>query len=160
VDKLGLDKFRGNGRSRFEVGWLFFAQGDCVSDSSIVQKRIVRKPAVIRYLYRARYPFIMSVVRHGCTADDPRGPTAAPLLPRPRRLPRCGRIPGIRKVSENSKRSPLGNGGCPWQGMSPTPTNLRTSDCPAPSSCAWHKGCPAQWRGRIKYRFHPFLRFE
>jgi hypothetical protein len=28
--------------------------------------------------------------------------------------------------------------------------NLRASDCLAPSSCAWHKGCPAQWRGRIK----------
>jgi hypothetical protein len=73
-----------------------------------------------------------------------------PFPPRPRRLPRCGRIPGTRKVSEDSERSPLGNGGRPWQGMSPTPTNLRASDCPAPSSCVWHKGCLAQWRGRIK----------
>jgi hypothetical protein len=31
--------------------------------------------AVIRYLYRARYPFIMPVVRHGRAADDPRGPS-------------------------------------------------------------------------------------
>jgi putative transposase len=30
---------------------------------------------VIRYLYRARYPFIMPVVRHGRAADDPRGPS-------------------------------------------------------------------------------------
>jgi hypothetical protein len=31
--------------------------------------------AVIRYLYRARYPFVMPVVRRGRTADDPRGPS-------------------------------------------------------------------------------------
>src|ERR671915_405984 len=31
--------------------------------------------AVIRYLYRARYPFIMPVVRHGRAANDPRGPS-------------------------------------------------------------------------------------
>jgi hypothetical protein len=31
--------------------------------------------AVIRYLYRARYPCIMPVVRHGRPADDPRGPS-------------------------------------------------------------------------------------
>jgi hypothetical protein len=31
--------------------------------------------AVIRYLYRARYPFIMPVVRRGRAADDPRGPS-------------------------------------------------------------------------------------
>jgi hypothetical protein len=73
-----------------------------------------------------------------------------PFPPRSRRLPRCGRITGTRNVSENSERSPLGNGGRPWQGMSPIPTNLRASDCPAHSSCAWHKGCPAQWRGRMK----------
>jgi hypothetical protein len=30
---------------------------------------------VIRYLYRARYPFIMPVVRHGRAANDPRGPS-------------------------------------------------------------------------------------
>jgi hypothetical protein len=30
---------------------------------------------VIRYLYRARYPFIMPVVRHERTANDPRGPS-------------------------------------------------------------------------------------
>jgi Transposase DDE domain len=31
--------------------------------------------AVIRYLYRARYPFVMPVVRRGRSADDPRGPS-------------------------------------------------------------------------------------
>jgi Transposase DDE domain len=31
--------------------------------------------AVIRYLYRARYPFIMPVVRHGRAANDLRGPS-------------------------------------------------------------------------------------
>jgi hypothetical protein len=41
--------------------------------------------------------------------------------PRPRSLPGCGCIPGTRKVSEKSERSPLGNGGRPWQGMSLTP---------------------------------------
>jgi hypothetical protein len=30
VDKPRLDKFRGNGRSRREVDWLFFAQDDYV----------------------------------------------------------------------------------------------------------------------------------
>jgi hypothetical protein len=34
--------------------------------------------AVIRYLYWARYPFIMSVVRHGRAADDPRGSSGTP----------------------------------------------------------------------------------
>jgi Transposase DDE domain len=31
--------------------------------------------AAIRYLYRARYPFVMPVVRHGRAANDPRGPS-------------------------------------------------------------------------------------
>jgi hypothetical protein len=33
MDKLGLDKLKDNGRSRFEVDWLFFAQRDYVTDS-------------------------------------------------------------------------------------------------------------------------------
>jgi hypothetical protein len=33
VYKLGLDKLKGNGRSRLEVDWLFFAQDDYVTDS-------------------------------------------------------------------------------------------------------------------------------
>ena len=33
MDKLELDKFRGNGRSRLEVDWLFFAQDDSVTES-------------------------------------------------------------------------------------------------------------------------------
>ncbi len=36
--------------------------------------------AVIRYLYRARYPFIMPVVRHGRAADDPRGPSGTQVF--------------------------------------------------------------------------------
>src|ERR671914_3153570 len=35
---------------------------------------------VIRYLYRARYPFIMPVVRHGRAAEDPRGPSGTPVF--------------------------------------------------------------------------------
>ena len=35
---------------------------------------------VIRYLYRARYPFIMPVVRHGRAADDPRGPSGTQVF--------------------------------------------------------------------------------
>jgi hypothetical protein len=30
---------------------------------------------VIRYRYRARYPFVMPVVRRGRAANDPRGPS-------------------------------------------------------------------------------------
>jgi hypothetical protein len=77
--------------------------------------------------------------------------TTLSIAARPRRLPRCGGIPGTRKVSENSERAPLGNGGRPWQGMSSTPTNLRASNCPAPLSCAWHKGCPAMIGGTISW---------
>jgi hypothetical protein len=33
VDKAGLDKFRGTGRSRLEIDWLLFAQDDFVTDS-------------------------------------------------------------------------------------------------------------------------------
>jgi Transposase DDE domain len=36
--------------------------------------------AVIRYLYRARYPFIMPVVRRGRAADDPRGPSGTQVF--------------------------------------------------------------------------------
>jgi hypothetical protein len=36
--------------------------------------------AVIRYLYRARYPFIMPVVRHGRAANDPRGPSGTNIF--------------------------------------------------------------------------------
>jgi hypothetical protein len=35
---------------------------------------------VIRYLYRARYPFVMPVVRHGRAANDPRGPSGTPIF--------------------------------------------------------------------------------
>ena len=35
---------------------------------------------VIRYLYRARYPFIMPVVRHGRAAEDPRGPSGTQVF--------------------------------------------------------------------------------
>ena len=33
MDKAGLDKFRGTGRSRLEIDWLLFAQDDFVTDS-------------------------------------------------------------------------------------------------------------------------------
>jgi hypothetical protein len=36
--------------------------------------------AVIRYLYRARYPFIMPVVRRGRAANDPRGPSGTQVF--------------------------------------------------------------------------------
>jgi putative transposase len=36
--------------------------------------------AVIRYLYRARYPFVMPVVRRGRTASDPRGPSGTQVF--------------------------------------------------------------------------------
>lgn len=36
--------------------------------------------AVIRYLYRARYPFVMPVVRRGRPADDPRGPSGTQVF--------------------------------------------------------------------------------
>jgi putative transposase len=35
---------------------------------------------VIRYLYRARYPFVMPVVRRGRRTDDPRGPSGINVL--------------------------------------------------------------------------------
>jgi hypothetical protein len=35
---------------------------------------------VIRYLYRARYPFVMPVVRRGRSIDDPRGPSGTQAL--------------------------------------------------------------------------------
>jgi len=35
---------------------------------------------VIRYLYRARYPFIMPVVRRGRATDDPRGPSGTQVF--------------------------------------------------------------------------------
>jgi hypothetical protein len=35
---------------------------------------------VIRYLYRARYPFVMPVVRHGRSIDDPRGPSGTQVF--------------------------------------------------------------------------------
>ena len=35
---------------------------------------------VLRYLYRARYPFVMPVVRRGRRIDDPRGPSGTNLL--------------------------------------------------------------------------------
>ena len=36
--------------------------------------------AVIRYLYRARYPFILPVVRRGRSVDDPRGPSGTQVF--------------------------------------------------------------------------------
>jgi hypothetical protein len=36
--------------------------------------------AAIRYLYRARYPFVMPVVRRGRAADDPRGPSGTNIF--------------------------------------------------------------------------------
>src|SRR5919108_113066 len=36
--------------------------------------------AVIRYLYRARYPFILPVVRRECSIDDPRGPSGTQVF--------------------------------------------------------------------------------
>jgi hypothetical protein len=36
--------------------------------------------AAIRYLYRARYPFVMPVVRRGRAADDPRGPSGTQVF--------------------------------------------------------------------------------
>jgi hypothetical protein len=38
---------------------------------------------VIRYLYRAHYPFIMPVVRRGRSSDDPQGLAAPRSLHRP-----------------------------------------------------------------------------
>ncbi len=38
--------------------------------------------AVIRYLYRARYPFVMPVLRRGRSVNDPRGPTVLRSLRR------------------------------------------------------------------------------
>jgi hypothetical protein len=35
---------------------------------------------LIRYLYRARYPFIMPVVRRGRGVDDPRGPSGTQVF--------------------------------------------------------------------------------
>jgi putative transposase len=35
---------------------------------------------VIRYLYRARYPFVMPVVRRGRSIDDPRGPSGTQVF--------------------------------------------------------------------------------
>ena len=36
--------------------------------------------AVIRYLYQARYPFVMPVVRRGRSTDDPRGPSGTQVF--------------------------------------------------------------------------------
>ena len=36
--------------------------------------------AVIRYLYQARYPFVMPVVRRGRSVDDPRGPSGTQVF--------------------------------------------------------------------------------
>jgi hypothetical protein len=47
---------------------------------SLVLDRGFYSVAVIRYLYRARYPFIMPGVRRGRATDDPRGPSGTQVF--------------------------------------------------------------------------------